>query len=98
MKRSTSLDDGDSFIRDCFGGDASASPSPERSATSASRFEERRRWATTTLAIFGTAAIAGAVFAVAGACWSTWPLFVRAAFLVGAIVVAHCGGTFAERR
>lgn len=78
-------------------------PSSTRSPQSApfaapSRFEERRRWATTALAIFGTAAVAGALFAVAGAYWTTWPLFARTSFLVVALAVAHCGGTFADRR
>ena len=98
MKRSTSPDDGDRFIRDCFGAVAPSSPSPSSSATSDSRFEERRRWATTTLAILGIAAVAGAIFAIAAARWSTCPLFVRAAFLVAVLAIAHCGGTFADRR
>ena len=98
MKRSTPPDDGDRFIRDYFGGDASSSPRPERAAPPVSRFEERRRWATTALAILGTAAIVGATFAVVGAYWATWPSFARTAFLVVAVASAHCGGTFAERR
>ena len=98
MNRLPSPDDGDRFVRDCFGVSA---PSPSRAPRPAavdSRFEERRRWATTALAVFGVAAIAGALFAVAGAYWATWPSSVRAAFLVVVIAVAHCGGTFADRR
>lgn len=98
MKRSAPFDDGDRFLRDCFDDGAPVSSVSPRSASTDSRFEERRRWATTTLAIFGTAAVAGAIFAVVGACWATWSLSVRTAFLVVALAVAHCGGTFAERR
>ncbi|MBR5242625.1 MAG: hypothetical protein IKW13_00175 [Thermoguttaceae bacterium] len=67
-------------------------------ATLPSRFEERRRWATTALAVFGVAELVAALLAGAGACWATWPPLVRAAFLVVGVAVAHCGGTLAERR
>ena len=101
MNRLTPADD--DFILERLADDARTSerlpPDSSRLATlDVSRFEERRRWATTALAAFGIAAVAGASFALAGSCWATWSLFVKTAFLVGALAVAHCGGAFAERR
>ncbi|MBQ2848929.1 MAG: DUF2157 domain-containing protein [Thermoguttaceae bacterium] len=101
MNRSTSSDDGERFVRDCLGGDAPSSPRPPQEpppSTFDSRFEERRRWATTTLAAFGIAAVAGTLFAIVGARWSVLSPSVRAAFLVGTLATAHVGGAFAERR
>ncbi len=86
------------FADDARSPERSPSDSPRLATLDVSRFEERRRWATTALAAFGIAALAGTSFAIAGSCWSTWPLFVKTAFLVGALAVAHCGGTIAERR
>ncbi|MBQ2791283.1 MAG: DUF2157 domain-containing protein [Thermoguttaceae bacterium] len=108
MNRSTP-DDGEAFIQRYLGDDdRSASRServasppqdePTRSSTLSSRFEERRRWATTTLAALGIATGAGALFAIAAACWATWPLSVKTAFVVVAVLSAYCGGTSAERR
>lgn len=105
MTRSTP-DDGDAFVRRYLDGDVGpdasaqeqAQASTPRSATLSPRFEERRRWATTTLAAFGIATGAGTLFALAGAFWGAWPLFVKTAFLVAALALAHGGGTLADRR
>lgn len=100
MNRSAApRDDGERFVRDYFDDDASSSaPRSPRSDAFDSRFEERRRWARTALASFGSAAVAGVLFAVAGASWATWSSFVQTAFLVAAVLVAHGAGAFVERR
>lgn len=102
MNRSTSSDDGERFVRDYFGGDVRSASRRENNetpdATLDARFEERRRWATTALVAFGIAAVAGTLFAIVGARWGVLSSNVQAAFLVGALAAAHCGGTFAERR
>ncbi len=100
MNRSTQnkAKEGEHFIRDYLGvvlGDASNAPSVEAPDA---RFEDRRRWATTTLAAFGIAAIAGALFSIAGAYWNAWTSDARAAFLIGALAVAHVAGVGVERR
>ncbi len=103
MNRSTP-DDGDAFIQNYLGDGlrgasrSQAETSRAETKTGLSRFEARRRWATTTLAVLGIAAGAGTLFAVAGAFWDAWPLFVKTAFFTAAILAAHCGGTLAERR
>lgn len=103
MNRST-LDDGDVFIQNYLddarrgSSRSQAETSRAQTETDLSRFEERRRWATTTLAAFGIATGAGTLFALAGAFWAVWPLFVKTAFLVVALAFAHGGGTFADRR
>ena len=100
MNRSTQnkAKEGEHFIRDYLGvvlGDASNAPNVEAPDA---RFEDRRRWATTTLAAFGIAAIAGALFSIAGAYWNAWTSDARAAFLIGALAVAHVAGVGVERR
>lgn len=109
MNRSTP-DDGEVFIQNYLGDDGRDASRPQRddlsrpqaetprSATSRSRFEERRRWATSTLAAFGIAAGAGTLFAVAAARWTAWPLFAQTAFLIGAIAAAYSGGAAFDRR
>lgn len=100
MNRSTP--DVDAFVQNNLDGgsspDASAQAQTPPSPTNLSRFEERRRWATTTLAAFGIAMGAGTLFALAGTFWDDWPLFVKPAFLIVVLALAHCGGTFADRR
>lgn len=97
MKRAPSNDD--AFFRDCLGiaddDTTRQTPPPE---TRDPRFEERRRWATTTLSAFGIAASAGALFAIAGSCWAVWLPVVKAAFLIVVVAAAHVGGTIVERR
>lgn len=105
MTRSTQKNGktGDDVVRDLFGV-ADDGPAPAQTTqttrlkSSASRFEDRRRWATTTLAAFGIAAVVGALYAVVGAYWNAWGADVRAAFLVGGIAAAHVAGVVAERR
>lgn len=104
MTRSTSdnAQEGENFVRDYLGADAPDAPDvPKRAPSLAppdARFEDRRRWATTTLTAFGIAAIVGALYAIAGAYWSGWTSDARAAFLVGAVAVAHVAGVVADRR
>ena len=86
------------FVRDCLGVDAVAAASPSAPEPRNPRFEERRRWATTALAAFGIAALAGALFAIAASCWDVWPLSAQTAFLIVATALAHGGGAFANRR
>lgn len=86
------------FMRDCLGVDAVAAASPSAPEPRNPRFEERRRWATTALAAFGIAALAGALFAIAASCWDVWPLSAQTAFLIVATALAHGGGAFADRR
>ena len=100
MHRSTQnkAKEGENFIRDYLGvvlGDVSNAPNVE---SPDARFEDRRRWATTTLAAFGIAAIAGALFSIAGAYWNAWTSDARAAFLIGALAVAHVAGVGVDRR